>query len=204
MEGSIAPTKKRLTAEEARAQILEAAEKQLIRGGPDAVRVQVIARDLGLTDAAIHYHFKNREGLMKALLHQGGRKLKSDLAKGIAGDANALAGISDATVRLDDLYRRQGYAQLALWLSLSGWKSRGHGMFEPYCTKLHEARPTDTDPDDTKMAVALLNVALMGSALFGKAFLASVGLPADEKTHDRFRKWLAALLEERLGLPDKN
>ena len=47
----------RRSPEEARRAILEAAEKHLVEGGPEAVRVQVVARDLGLSDAAIYHHF---------------------------------------------------------------------------------------------------------------------------------------------------
>ena len=43
--------------DEARRLILEAAEKRLVEGGPEAVRVQLVAGDLGLTDAAVHHHF---------------------------------------------------------------------------------------------------------------------------------------------------
>ena len=58
----------RRPAREARQRILEAAEQKLIEGGPDAVRVQTLGRELGITDAAIHHHFGNRDGLLEALL----------------------------------------------------------------------------------------------------------------------------------------
>ena len=61
---------------DARIAILEVAQTYLIEGGPDAVKVQKIASDLGITDAAIHYHFKNRHNLLEALLKHAGRQLK--------------------------------------------------------------------------------------------------------------------------------
>jgi AcrR family transcriptional regulator len=58
----------RRSATASRLAILQAAEARLIAGGPDAVRVQPLARELGLTDAAVHYHFGSREKLLEALL----------------------------------------------------------------------------------------------------------------------------------------
>src|SRR5215471_15060903 len=79
----------RRTVEEAREAILAAAEHRLIASGPDAVRVQTVARDVGITDAAVHYHFGNREGLIDALLRRAGRRLRSELiALGEQWDTN--------------------------------------------------------------------------------------------------------------------
>ena len=62
----------RLPREDAQRAILDAAEKRLREGGPEAVRVQHVAADLGVTDAAIHHHFGSRRGLMEALLRFAG------------------------------------------------------------------------------------------------------------------------------------
>ena len=63
----------RRTPEASKAAILAAAERRLIREGPEGVRVQRIAADLGMTDAAVHYHFGSREALVEALLRSEGR-----------------------------------------------------------------------------------------------------------------------------------
>ncbi|HEV2370316.1 MAG TPA: helix-turn-helix domain-containing protein, partial [Acidimicrobiales bacterium] len=82
-----APTRSRTrrSVEEARRLILDAAQRRLIAGGPEAVRVQTVAADVGITDAAVHYHFANREGLMEALLAEAGRRLRRDL-RSVAND----------------------------------------------------------------------------------------------------------------------
>ena len=54
----------RRSRDEAQHAILEAAEKRLREGGPEAVRVQHVAADLGITDAAIHHHFGSRQLLV--------------------------------------------------------------------------------------------------------------------------------------------
>src|SRR5215472_3681904 len=69
----------RHSADEAKQLILDAAEKRFRCGGVSAVRVQVVARDVGLTDAAIHHHFGSRNGLLTALLRRAGRSVRAEL-----------------------------------------------------------------------------------------------------------------------------
>jgi AcrR family transcriptional regulator len=64
----VAEPRIRHNADEAKQLILDAAEKRFREGGVSAVRVQLVARDLGQTDAAIHHHFGSRKGLLTALL----------------------------------------------------------------------------------------------------------------------------------------
>lgn len=47
---------------------LEAARKALLHGGPSAVRVETLARDLQVTKGSFYWHFRNRQELMEALL----------------------------------------------------------------------------------------------------------------------------------------
>jgi len=63
-------TRQRRTPQAAKFAILDAAERRLHDEGPEGVRIQRIAADLDITDAAIHYHFGTREALMDALLRR--------------------------------------------------------------------------------------------------------------------------------------
>lgn len=189
----------RRSAQDARAAILDVAERHLAEGGPAAVRVQRVAAELGLTDAAVHYHFGNREKLMTALLKSAGRKLKATFQEGPAtiGEEDVVAAI---IAQLDDTYRRKGYARLAMWLSLAGWRSEGTGVYRPMADRLHEARSKPAALDETLLAVAAMNVFMMGDALSGADMLAGVGLPADAETREQLRDFLAGLISERLRL----
>lgn len=198
----------RRTASAARRRILEAAEKRLIEGGPDAVRVQPLARELGVTDAAIYHHFESRQGLLDALLRQAARGLKESVVgafERLDADAIHVDEIADLIL---DVYERRGYARLALWLRLSGWRERGSGMLLPLAEALHEARLTNAsragaplpELEDTQLAVVLLNSSLLAEAWAGDAMRRSVGLASDAATRDRYRRWLAYSIE-RLLLP---
>jgi len=204
--------------DEARRAILEAAEKRLGEGGPEAVRVQHIAADLGITDAAIHHHFGSRQGLLEALLRFAGRRLREEVdgilqllpeskqqsKQGSDGHPEALERVAEL---IADAYAVKGHARLALSLALSGWEPSGGGLFEPLVDSIHRARLQAARAagrprprrQQTQYDVALLNIALAAAPLFGPGFLRSVGLDADAEAQQRYRSWLVRRLADMLA-----
>ena len=185
--------RRRRSVDDARREILDAAERLLAERGPEAVRVQAVARAVGLTDAAVHYHFGSREGLLEALLRDVGRRMKADLA-----DADDHLGLDTLLGVLDDAYGAHGYARLTAWMRLAGWEPTGEGMFRPYAEALHRARTrraeaAGTPPpslDDTLHLVTLLNLVSWADALTGAEWRRSVGLPATAEAGEAFRRWM--------------
>ena len=201
----------RRTPDEAQRLILDAAEKCLVEGGPSAVRVQVIARQLGISDAAIHHHFGSRQGLLEALLRRAGRGLRTaigDILDGWDGDPVGLRRVADLIAAT---YADGGYARLALWLSLNDWGSpkRGRGMFEPLVDAVHAARlqaarmqgAPRPRREDSAHGVMLLNLAFVAEPLVGEAFMRSVDIVPDEDSLARFHRWLVRQLVAML-LPE--
>src|SRR6185369_15152486 len=78
------PSRRRRTAEEARYEILAAAQRRLTDGGPEAIRLQDIARDLGISHPTILHHFDSREGLMQALARSAMGALNADIMRAIS------------------------------------------------------------------------------------------------------------------------
>ena len=75
---SHSPTKRtRRNSAETRRAILEAAQRRLLSGGPEAIRLQKIAADIGLSHPAILHHFENRDGLVEAVVVDGLSRLQS-------------------------------------------------------------------------------------------------------------------------------
>ena len=196
----------RRSAADAQRAILEAAERRLIEGGPDAIRVQTIARDVGLTDPAIHYHFGSRDGLVEALMRHAGRRLKDSIARATERWGKGSFDVPALIDLIGETYGERGYARLAAWMALSGWKTHGSGMYRELAEAIHGVRVRravaagvpSPELDDTLFTVALLNLVLFAEPLAGGAFRRSVGLPADRKTANRLRRWLASVLEEHL------
>ncbi len=191
--------RKRLSPEVARQKILARAEHYLIIGGPDAVRVQVVADDLGITDAAIHYHFKNRKGLMTALLKEAGRKMQREIADIASSMTSSADMVANLATKLTDLYQRRKFGRLAIWLAAEGWESEGQGMFDPIVEKLCTEAQNAGREADVRYSLALLNTFLIGEDLVGGAFLASVSLPGGDRKRADFRDWVVGQVSESLA-----
>ena len=203
----------RHSAEEARRMILDAAEKRLKEGGPAAVRVQLVAGDVGLTDAAVHHHFGSRQGLLTALLRYAGRGLREQIDAAARSWGEGSRDLAALTELISDCYDRRGYARLAMWLMLAGMKGKGSGMLSGLVDALHRDRelaarrsriaaPSRTE---TQYIVALFHMIQVAEPLFGEAMCRSAGLPGDETSRDQFRAWLISVLQSLLhpaALPD--
>src|SRR5215472_839798 len=197
----------RHSADEAKKLILDAAEKRFRDGGVSAVRVQVVARDVGVTDAAIHHHFGSRKGLLTALLRRAGRSVRAELevaTRDWSGGSRDLAPLSKL---IYDCYDRRGYARLATWLMLSGVTDRGSGMLSDLVDALQ--RGVDCEARDLGLAaptrveiqfvVALFHLIHAAEPLFGEAMLRSAGLPNHAASRNRFQAWLLAVFEDLLA-----
>ena len=130
-------TRQRRTPQAAKFAILEAAERRLHDEGPEGVRIQRIAADLGITDAAVHYHFGTREASMDALLRRIGRRLVDDIEATIESWAPDQIDVAALGRLFQHAYANERAARLALWLSLSGWRPKGSGMLKSLVERVH-------------------------------------------------------------------
>ena len=196
----------RRTVDEARRLILQAAERRLTAGGPDAVRVQAVAADVGVTDAAVHYHFGSRQGLLDAVVRSAGRRLRDGLARVVAGWDRGALDVAALVDQLRSTMDTEGQARLTAWMMLGGWKPRGAGLLRPLAEVMHEqrcaaAKSRGQPPpsiDDTLFAVELLGLVVWAESLTGDAWRRSVGLKSDRVTADRFMQWFVELVDEHL------
>ena len=200
------PARVRRSRDAARHAILEAAEKRLKGGGPDAVRVQRVAEDLGITDAAVHHHFGSRQGLLEALLRFAGARLREELGGILERWNGKPAGVRRVAELIADTYSEQGYARLALFLTEAGWESRGSGMFSPLVDAVHRRRVEAARDrgaprprrEESQYEVALLNLALAAEPLMSRDFLRAVGVAGAAQDRARFRRWLVRRLTRML------
>src|SRR5262245_59751956 len=79
------PRRVRRTAEEARELILDAAEAQLAKDGPDSLRLVQLARSVGMSHPAILHHFGNRAGLVRAVVQRTARRLEAQILESLHG-----------------------------------------------------------------------------------------------------------------------
>jgi AcrR family transcriptional regulator len=197
----------RRTPEAAKLAILEAAERRLIEDGPDGVRVQHIAADLGITGAALHYHFGSRETLIDAVRRFSAKRLLTDIEAILeAWDVDRLD-----LHRLSALFRKtyadRGAARLIFWLALSGRKPRGSGLLKGLIEAVHQTRErravasgrAPPPISDTQFVIALLSSIHAVIPVAGDALLLSAAAEAGEQGVERFLDWVVDLLDAHLN-----
>jgi len=200
-------TRQRRTPQAAKLAILEAAERRLHDEGPDGVRIQRIAADLGITDAAVHYHFGTREALMDALLRRIGRRLVDDIEATLGSWAPDQIDVAALGRLFQRAYADERAAKLGLWLSLSGWRPKGSGMLSSLVKRVHRARLEAARKagrpvprlSDSQYAVALLSAAHMLAAMSGDALLASVAEDPSSLDQRGFLDFAVELIARRLA-----
>jgi AcrR family transcriptional regulator len=202
----------RRSAEQAQRAILEAAEKRLREGGPEAVRLQDLARDLGVSHPAILHHFGSREGLMRALAEHVVERLEAELLAGLRAAASE-STVLELIERVFESLGDAGQARLLAWRALSGGEPpRGHAaptLLGALADLVHQrrgdlarelGRPAPPR-EDSEFVVWLASAAILGDGVAGPVFDRSFGRgPEAPEARRRFRAWLARLLVAHEGV----
>jgi AcrR family transcriptional regulator len=198
-----APKRIRRTAEDARRQILDAAEVRLVQTGPAGIRLQDVAADLGISHPVILHHFGSREGLIRALTNRALVELKDKL----------MLALHAAEVKTENILGevfnafRGGLAQRLAWLAVAG-TDEDHAQQDMVTLEIvrtvHEIRlgaapPGVTiDEEDTKSIVYLVTATAFGDAIFGAQLRKRAGLPEGAAASNAFQLWFAELLRWHL------
>jgi AcrR family transcriptional regulator len=197
------PPRRRLSAEDARARILEAAERKLAEVGPEGLRLTELAAELGISHPAILHHFGSREELVAAVVSRAFTHTNEQLAEAIASRGPGRAAILDI---IAEFYGKNGNARLIAWLLLSGRapKQARAGASRPLQRVIElahaqrsRAQPDrEIDYDDTKFRSQLTALALLGDAIFGDLIRHASGDPTGAPAAREFRRRLAKLLSD--------
>ena len=198
----------RRTAEEARRIILDAASQRLAALGPEGIRLQDIAKDVGISHPTILHHFESREGLVLALTQRATEQLRAELFAAFAGRHARDTDMHPILDRVFDVLSRQGHARLIGWMILSGAirQSPEQGLLRDLTDLIHPMRVEESkargipapERDDTLFIVMLGAVAAFGDGLFGPMVRRAAGVTDEALTAERFRAWFAELLRSRI------
>ena len=100
--------------------------RALAAGGPDAVRIELLAQALGVSKGGFYWHFESRGALLDDLLAPGKRVRGADVR------ARAAAGGGDARPRLRRLFAQAATAGdlLKVDLAIRDWARRDEAVAE--------------------------------------------------------------------------
>jgi AcrR family transcriptional regulator len=198
----------RRTGDDARDAILEAAERRLQQSGVAGLRLQEVAKDVGISHPAVLHHFGSREGLVKAVVERATLSLQRDLLRALGPSAGRTKGGAELLERVSETLSSGGHARLIAWLLLAGYEPFDSDAiragWRAIAESLHGLRlegrtlPNKPSYEDTVFTVILSSLALFGQAVAGRATFDAAGLGRDRTVAARFRAWLATLLEEHL------
>jgi AcrR family transcriptional regulator len=182
--------------EEARAQILDAADRIMTKGkGPASLRLQDVAKLAGISHPTILHHFGSREGLVRALNLRAVGRLTDTTMSGLPGAESSMDSIAKTFAAY-----RDGLAQRTVWLLQSSDSPPDRtALFDEVVEKFHQVRMQFSAPGakpdiaDSRAVIHLATIAAFGDALIG-ARLRNAGAK-EPSARQEFEHWLGALLD---------
>lgn len=199
----------RRTADDARALILDAAEKRLREVGPAGIRLQDVAAEVGVSHPTVLHHFGSREALVQSVIERRIGALERDLLTEMA----VHAGTDEEPVgaMLETVARtlgQGGHARVLAWLALSGHPVRNEdgAGFEAIARATHELRKAKCrargqsapDDEDSYFTVLLAGLAVFGDSIAGPLLRGESDPEKAAETSARFRAWLATVVKGHL------
>ena len=138
-------------------------------GGPEAIRLQEIAADAGISHPAILHHFGSREGLVEAMVLRGIGRLQAQFLEGWPSAKEP--DVEGVLERFYDVASRRGIARMLAWLILSG-QSNGTmtpGVFKPAAERMHAGQGAQSAERGTTAARARGNAIRRDSSIYSGA-----------------------------------
>ena len=184
--------------EQAKAAILDAAEKIVVEVGPAGLRISAVAKQAGMAHPNIIHHFGSRDGLLAALAERVGSTATERITKAISKALTAPADqrLAAMTHVLDTAYPGD-QGKVAVWLHLSGAESSLKQNMQRIVELAHQLRQlinNDADYANTNRLVMLVTLALVGEVVSGHSVKGALGFGDDDTNRAHFRQWLAELL----------
>jgi AcrR family transcriptional regulator len=190
----------RRTAEDARTAIMDATEQRLVERGPNGIRLQDVAADVGVSHPTILHHFLSRERLVEAVIQRRVRAMNQEvilsLLSASQGEATTAVALFE---RLHQMFGPGGHARVVAWCALEGRIPTAQPeSIKPIAQVTHAARlarrrpgQAPPDPEETEHVVHLAALALFAEAIVGWLFRGDPEDRRDEAASQRFRDWLA-------------
>lgn len=168
----------RRAPEDARDNILAAAEKLLVEQGPLALKLADVATAAGVANASVIHHFGSIDGLHAALMERMVSQLIAEVMA-IADQGSERDDKQEAVFQaLFEVFETRGAARLAAWLELTGeWRRMTHIRDAVREVVARRASFGDISPKQAEDLVLISVTLAMGAGLFGRALAELVDKP---------------------------
>lgn len=168
---------------EARDEGLIAARRLLLEGGPDAVTLANVGREIGMSHANVLHHFGSAAGLQSALMGSMITDLINSLDDAVVHLRSDTAAPRELVNQVFDAFDQGGAGQLAAWIAMS----RDFGHLEPIREAVRSLviafrdKFVDEGADArVRAAVLLIAVCAFGDAVIGPHLRDMLGQDDDE------------------------
>jgi len=174
----------RRTPEEARTLALASARRLLLVEGPDAITLQSVATDLGMSHTNLIHHFGSAAGLQSELMRQMMSELTAAIESAVMRLRAGKGELRDFVDIVFDAFDRGGAGRLAAWIVLSGEASRLAPVGEvvrDYLARVERgADPGAQDVHERVTSATLfVTMAALGDAIIGNHLRRMVGRERD-------------------------
>jgi TetR/AcrR family transcriptional regulator, repressor for neighboring sulfatase len=199
-------TRVRRSPEEARALILDAAEKVFSDHLPDVVGLKDVAREAGVSHALITHYFGTYDALVEATLERRFHQLRDELVPVLIGLVQSNADVREMLTAhrhgIQRLASNPSTLRLAIWALLSGrvnaddfFPSRMQGL--KMLADALESRSKASRADIEFLLVASFAMATTWT-FAGKALIGGLGRKATKDVTDAFEERTALMIEQFL------
>ena len=192
--GAVRSPRVRRTPEEARTLALTSARRLLLAEGPDAITLQAVASDLGMSHTNLIHHFGSASGLQSELMRQMVSELTTTIESAVMRLRAGKGEVKDFVNIVFDAFDRGGAGRLAAWMALTGESMHLAPIGEvvrDYIDSVERAAEGDaaTIHERVTSATLFVTVAALGDAIIGNELRKMVG-----RERDAVRKLMGALL----------
>ena len=192
--GGVHVPRVRRTPEEARTLALTSARRLLLAEGPDAITLQAVASDLGMSHTNLIHHFGSASGLQSELMRQMVSELTTTIESAVMRLRTGKGEVKDFVDIVFDAFDRGGAGRLAAWMALTGESMHLAPIGEvvrDYIDSVERAAEGDaaTIHERVTSATLFVTVAALGDAIIGNELRKMVG-----REREAVRKLMGALL----------
>lgn len=173
----ITPSRVRRSPEASRENILIAAERLLVRTGPQSLRLADVAKEAGVANATVLHHFGTIDGVQAALME----KMIIELVSGLLAmdvPADPRKARAAAMQNLFDAFETKGAARLAAWLEMTGESKRLRTVRQAVQTVIRQKiGAAEADESRLEDAILISVILAIGVGLFGPTLGELLGKP---------------------------